>query len=104
MGNVEGKDCILTDDITTTAGTLCAAAKMAKAHGARPVRAAVSHRPITELYPPPRSRRSEELITMEKPAPQASWDSFLITVLSVADLLGMPNGSWRRTRFPSLRP
>lgn len=88
VGSVEGKDCILTDDITTTAGTLCAAAKMAKAHGAKSVRAAVSHCPITELGIR-RLQESpiEELITTDSLPPQ-SWDRFPITVLSVADLLG----------------
>ena len=88
VGNVEGKDCVLTDDITTTAGTLCAAAKMAKANGAKTVRAAVSHCPITELGIR-RLKESpiEELITTDS-LPQQSWDDFPITVLSVADLLG----------------
>jgi ribose-phosphate pyrophosphokinase len=36
VGDVKGKDCILTDDMTTTAGTLCSAAKLAKEHGAGP--------------------------------------------------------------------
>jgi len=43
VGNVAGKDCILTDDMTTTAGTLCAAAEQAQANGAKSVCAVVSH-------------------------------------------------------------
>jgi len=88
VGNVEGKDCILTDDITTTAGTLCAAARMAMANGARSVRAAVSHCPITELgIQRLKDSPIEELITTDS-LPQQRWDDLSITVLSVADLLG----------------
>ncbi|MDD2239221.1 MAG: ribose-phosphate pyrophosphokinase [Kiritimatiellae bacterium] len=88
VGDVEGKDCVLADDITTTAGTLCAAARMAKDNGAKSVRAAVSHCPITELGIQ-RLKESpiEELITTDSLPPQ-SWNNFPITVLSVADLLG----------------
>ena len=34
VGNVEGCDVIMIDDMTTTCGTLCAAAKILKEHGA----------------------------------------------------------------------
>ena len=88
VGIVAGKDCILTDDMTTTAGTLCAAAKLAKANGARSVRAAVSHCPITELgIRRLKDSPIEELITTDS-LPQQHWDDFPITILSVADLLG----------------
>src|SRR6185295_15324201 len=43
VGEVEGRDILLVDDITETAGTLTAAAKILREHGARSVRAAVSH-------------------------------------------------------------
>lgn len=88
VGSVEGKDCLLVDDMTTTAGTLCAAAGMAKANGARSVRAIVSHCPITELGIR-RLQESpiEELITTDS-LPVQHWNDFPITVLSVADLLG----------------
>src|SRR6267154_971127 len=43
VGEVEGCDILLVDDITETAGTLTAAAKLLREHGARTVRAAVSH-------------------------------------------------------------
>ncbi|MDR0993693.1 MAG: ribose-phosphate pyrophosphokinase [Verrucomicrobiota bacterium] len=89
VGNVEGRDCILTDDMTTTAGTLCAAARMAKENGARSVRAVVSHCPITELGIQ-RLKESpiEELITTDSLAQSLPWGDFPLTVLTVADLLG----------------
>lgn len=43
IGNIEGRHCILIDDIVDSAGTLCNAAKELKAHGAKTVRAYVVH-------------------------------------------------------------
>ncbi len=43
VGDVKDKTCVITDDLTSTAGTLCAAAKILKANGASKVFAAVSH-------------------------------------------------------------
>ena len=43
IGDVEGRDCILVDDIVDSAGTLCNAAKALKQHGAKSVSAYVSH-------------------------------------------------------------
>src|SRR6202042_2610538 len=49
VGEVEGKDVLLVDDLTETAGTLPAAAKLVKEHGARRVLAAVSPSLFTDL-------------------------------------------------------
>ncbi len=43
IGDVEGKDCVLVDDIVDTAGTLCAAAAALKQHGAKKVAAYCTH-------------------------------------------------------------
>jgi ribose-phosphate pyrophosphokinase len=43
IGNVEGKDCILYDDIVDSAGTLCNAAKALKEKGAKSVSAYTTH-------------------------------------------------------------
>ena len=43
IGNVEGKTCIIVDDMTDTSGTLCKAAKELKAKGAKKVYAFVTH-------------------------------------------------------------
>ncbi|MEI6555742.1 MAG: ribose-phosphate pyrophosphokinase [Paludibacter sp.] len=43
IGEVYGKDVIIVDDMVDTAGTLCKAADIMKAKGARSVRAIVSH-------------------------------------------------------------
>ena len=43
IGEVEGKDCILVDDLVDTAGTLCKAATALKEHGAASVSAYCTH-------------------------------------------------------------
>jgi ribose-phosphate pyrophosphokinase len=43
VGDVKGRTCVLVDDMTSTAGTLCAAAELLKREGAARVLAAVSH-------------------------------------------------------------
>lgn len=43
VGEVEGRDVILLDDIVDTAGTLCKAAQIIKDNGAKTVRAMVTH-------------------------------------------------------------
>jgi ribose-phosphate pyrophosphokinase len=43
LGDVEGKNVVIIDDIADTAGTLCKAAEVMKAAGAKSVRALVSH-------------------------------------------------------------
>lgn len=43
IGDVEGKNCVLVDDLVDTAGTLCNAAKALKEHGALSVSAYCTH-------------------------------------------------------------
>ncbi len=43
IGNVEGKNCVIVDDIVDTAGTLVAAADMLIKKGAKSVRACITH-------------------------------------------------------------
>jgi len=43
IGEVEGKDCVLVDDMVDSAGTLCKAAKALKERGARKVYAYIVH-------------------------------------------------------------
>jgi len=43
IGDVEGRRCILVDDIVDSAGTLCNAAEALKKHGAKAVYACVTH-------------------------------------------------------------
>ncbi len=43
IGEVEGRNCVIVDDIVDTAGTLASAAKVLKEHGAKSVRAYCTH-------------------------------------------------------------
>jgi len=43
IGDVEGKTCLLIDDMVDTAGTLCKAAEALKEHGAKEVFAYITH-------------------------------------------------------------
>ena len=43
IGEIEGKDCILVDDLVDTAGTICNAANAVKERGAKSVRAIATH-------------------------------------------------------------
>jgi ribose-phosphate pyrophosphokinase len=87
VGEVKDCDVLLVDDITETAGTLTAAAKILREHGARSIRAAVSHCILNEIaYERLRSGLIDELITTNSIPLDAR--GLPITVLSVAGLLG----------------
>jgi len=49
IGDVNGRDVLIVDDMTETAGTLCAAAEILKESGARRVFAGISHAVLGEL-------------------------------------------------------
>ncbi len=87
VGEVEGKNIILIDDMTETAGTLCSAAKLLRENGAKSVRACVSHCMLNEIaYERLGSGVIDEIITT-KSVPVDS-RGLPITVLSVATLIG----------------
>ncbi len=87
VGEVSGCDVLLVDDITETAGTLTAAAKILREHGAVNISAAVSHCILNEVA---RERLSSgainELITTNSTPVEPK--GLPITVLSIAKLLG----------------
>jgi len=87
VGEVDGCDVLLVDDMTETAGTLTAAAKILREHGAVSIRAAVSHCILNELA---LGRLKEglidEVITTNSTPVQTH--GLPIRVLSVASLLG----------------
>jgi len=88
VGDVKGRTAIMVDDMTTTAGTLCSAAKLLDRHGAREIYAAVTHATITELglNRIKESPIKELIITDTVPPPDIT--GFPVKVLSVAELLG----------------
>ncbi len=88
VGDVKGCNALIVDDLTSTAGTLCAAARLLKEHGAHSIRAAVTHSLLAEMGIA-RLKESpiEELVTTNS-VPSKDWKDFPVTVLSMADLLG----------------
>ena len=87
VGDVDGCNTLLVDDMTSTAGTLAAAAGLLKKAGAKSVRAAVSHSLLTEKgIERLKESAIDELVTTDS-VPQRKWEGFDVTVLSVADTL-----------------
>ena len=87
VGEVKGCEILLVDDITETAGTLTAAAKMLRESGAISVRAAVSHCILNEMaYERLKSGLIDELITTNSIPNDPR--GLPITALSIAGLLG----------------
>ncbi|HEX5726679.1 MAG TPA: ribose-phosphate pyrophosphokinase [Longimicrobiaceae bacterium] len=88
IGDVEGKDCLLTDDMIDTAGTIAEAAVALKNRGARDVYACATH----ALFSGPAVERlanapfREVVVTNTVPVPEEKRFPAL-TVLSVAELL-----------------
>ena len=88
VGDVEGCNAVIVDDLTSTAGTLCEAAKLLKAQGAKSVIAAVSHAMLSEeSIQRLKASPIEELVTTDT-IPQVSWNGFPVVTLPVAELLG----------------
>lgn len=87
VGEVSGCDVLLVDDITETAGTITAAAKILREHGAKTVRAAISHCVLGEVaYERLKGGTLDELITTN--SVPVDTRGLPITVLSIAPLLG----------------
>lgn len=85
IGEVEGRDVMLVDDMTETAGTLCAAAEILAEHGAKRIFAGVSHAVLGELGRERiRDSAIEEVITTDS-TPQASGEK--VHVCSIASLM-----------------
>ncbi|MTI31985.1 ribose-phosphate pyrophosphokinase [Xanthovirga aplysinae] len=61
IGNVEGKDVVLVDDMIDTAGTICKAAEVLKDKGARSVRAVATH----PIFSGPAYERLEQSVLEE---------------------------------------
>jgi ribose-phosphate pyrophosphokinase len=91
VGDVRGCNCVLVDDLATTAGTLTTAARILKANGAESIYAVVTHAVLTELgYERLKNSDIKELVVTDTvPLREAAKSSGVsITVLSVAGLLG----------------
>jgi ribose-phosphate pyrophosphokinase len=88
IGEVDGRSVILVDDLTETAGTLTAAAKLLKENGAKEIMACVSHAVLSDLG---LQRLKDSCITelvCTNSVPVRDGEGFKITPLCVASLLG----------------
>ncbi len=90
IGDVDGRTCVLVDDMVDTAGTLCAAAEVLKSRGAQRVLAYCTH---AVLSGPAVDRINasvldELVVTDTIPLSEAAAASPRIRQLSVAELLG----------------
>jgi len=89
VGKVDGCTAIMVDDLTTTAGTLCAAAKLLHEHGASEVYAAVSHATITDVgVERLKASAIKELVVTDTVPLNVDFGDYPVTVLTVAELLG----------------
>ena len=89
IGNVEGKNCIVPDDIVDTAGTLCNAAKALKDAGASKVSAYISHPVLSgpAIERITNSEIDELVVTNSIPLTQDGQKCSKIRVISIAPLL-----------------
>jgi len=90
IGDIEGKHCILVDDMVDTAGTLCGAVDALLANGATKVSAYATHGvlsgPAAERLA--NSSIHELVVTDTIRQPQSVLDSGKVRVISVASLMG----------------
>ena len=89
IGDVEGKNCVIVDDLVDTAGTLCKAAAALKAHGAVSVAAYCTHpvlsgRAIENIT---ESVLDELVVTNTIPLSEKAQACSRIRQLSVAEML-----------------
>jgi ribose-phosphate pyrophosphokinase len=88
IGDVQGKTCVIADDMIDTAGTVCAAANLLAEHGAKEIYGIATHGVLSD----PALMRIEEsafkqvIVTNSLPfiLPKKS----KVTILSIAPLLG----------------
>ena len=88
VGEVDGRTCVMVDDLASTGGTICEAARILADRGAEDVYAVVTH----VMIGPESVRRLKEspikeLIVTDSIPLRHKWD-FPVTVLTVAELLG----------------
>ena len=87
IGEIEGKDIIIVDDMIDTAGTLCKAADVLKSRGANSVRACATHGMLSgeALQRIHDSALEEVFITDTIPHPELAGDP-KIRIISMAEV------------------
>lgn len=86
IGEVEGKNVLLVDDITETAGTLVSAAKLLRERGAKQILAGVSHAVLGEQGKQRLAESEIETVFTTNSTPYAYGDK--VVAVSIAEILG----------------
>ena len=86
VGAVKDKHCLIVDDMTETAGTLCAAATMLQEHGAKKIYAGVTHAILNDLARERIQNSSIETLFCTDTTPQAFGPK--VEVISIANMIG----------------
>ena len=88
IGEVEGRDILIVDDMIDTAGTICMAANMLMERGAKSVRAAITHPVLSgNAYERINESALEEIIVTDTIPLNPEKDLHKFTVLSCADIV-----------------
>jgi ribose-phosphate pyrophosphokinase len=88
IGEVEGKNVLIVDDLTETAGTITSAARILRQHGARDIYAGVSHAVLTDLAVERLKDSELKGFISTNSVPSRLTIGCRVTELSVAGLLG----------------
>ena len=90
IGEVEGRSCILIDDLVDTAGTLCKAADALKEHGASRVMAYITHPVLSgpAISNIENSQLDELVVTDTIPLSEEARNCTRVRQLSISELLG----------------
>lgn len=89
VGDVDGRTCLIIDDMTSTCGTLIGAANLLKQHGAGKIYAAVSHSLLTEAGVERLNESCiDELICTNSVPSLVTTPSPKVKALSVAEMMG----------------
>ena len=90
IGEVEGRSCILIDDLVDTAGTLCKAANALKDHGASRVVAYITHPVLSgpAISNIENSQLDELVVTDTIPLSEEARNCTRVRQLSISELLG----------------
>jgi ribose-phosphate pyrophosphokinase len=90
IGEVEGRTCIIIDDLVDTAGTLCQAAEALKSHGAKRVVSYATHPVLSgnAVNNLDHSKLDELVVTDTIPLREEAKTCSRIRVLSIAGMLG----------------
>ena len=87
IGDVEGRNVLIVDDMIDTAGTICMAADMLMSRGAKSVRAAITHPVLSgPAYERINESALEEVIVTDTIPLNPNKDLHKFTVLTIADM------------------